>query len=188
MSIDRNTRGVKIGRLLRLGVSGGEGSSPAEVALVELEMELALLREENARLKVERHRPPDAGRVIERMRHLGGEERTAEPQQPGNAALTSPAGNAANAVLASPAGNAIDDCLAMRDGLIAACHEVQLAMQGIRGRLGELSVDLQDGVGDRDGLGGRAIPDPIAISGVEEIDVEPAIGAPVSPGLVQSAV
>ena len=34
-------------------------------------MELALLREENARLKVERHRAPDSGRIIERMRHLG---------------------------------------------------------------------------------------------------------------------
>ncbi len=127
MSIDENTRGWRVGRLLRMGVSGGEGSSPAEVALGELEMELALLREENARLKVERHRPPDAGRVIERMRHLGGSEGSdgAEPA----------------------AANAIEDCRAMRDGLLAACHEVQLAMQGIRGRLGELAVDLQDGVG-----------------------------------------
>jgi hypothetical protein len=186
MSIDRNTRGVKIGRLLRLGVSGGEGSSPAEVALVELEMELALLREENARLKVERHRPPDAGRVIERMRHLGGEG-DADSQadgvelQPDGAART------------ARREHAIDDCLAMRDGLIAACNEVQQAMQGIRSRLGALSVDLQDGVGDRGGVGERAIPAPIAVSGVAEIDVEPAIvesaiGAEVSPGLVQSAV
>jgi hypothetical protein len=163
MSIDRNTRGMRVGRLLRLGVSG-EGSSPAEVELGELEMELALLREENARLKVERHRPPDAGRVIERMRHLGDGE-SIEPA----------------------AANAIDDCRAMRDGLIIACHEVQLAMQGIRGRLGELAVDLQDEVVEHVGVGDRAIPDPIAVSAVGEIDVEPAVGAQASPGLIQSA-
>jgi hypothetical protein len=133
MSIDENTRGRRVGRLLRMGVSRGEGSSPAEMALEELEMELALLREENARLKVERHRPPDAGRVIERMRHLGGDG-GGEGGQPA-------------------AASAIEDCRAMRDGLLDACHEVQLAMQGIRGRLGELAVDLQDGVG----VGERAV-------------------------------
>jgi hypothetical protein len=162
---------MRVGRLLRLGVSGGEGSSPAEAVLGELEMELALLREENARLKVERHRPADAGRVIERMRHLGGEP-TAEPHADDAARRA--------AQISPPAEHAIEDCLAMRDGLVAACHEVQLAMQGIRGRLGALSVDLQDGVGE------RAIPDPIAVADV--IEVEQAIAARVSPGFVQSAV
>jgi len=115
-------------------------------------MELALLREENARLKVERHRPPDAGRVIERMRHLG-RERSAEEAAP-------PEG----------AGQSIAECQAMRDGLIGACQEVQRAMQGIRGRLGELSVDLQEGVE------ARAKPNLIAVSDTDEVDVELAGG------------
>jgi hypothetical protein len=161
MSIDRNTRGRKVGRLLRLGVSGGEGSSPAEVALVELEMELALLREENARLKVERHRPPDAGSVIERMRHLGGEG-DAESQADG--AELQPDG----AARAARTGHAIDDCLAMRDGLIAACNEVQQAMQGIRGRLGALAVDLQDGPAERNGFAQATVPN----TNTESLDAE----------------
>ncbi len=132
----------------------------------ELEMELSLLREENARLKVERHRPPDAGRVIERMRDLGREhpagERDGEIAQPDRA------------------GQAIVECLAMRDGLVAACQEVQQAIQGIRGRLGALSVDLQDGTGD------RARPNRIA-SGAGEVDLELPVEARVPSSLAQNA-
>src|ERR1700730_14973390 len=69
-SMEANTVKVMVGRLSRLGVSGGRPSGDA-AAMADLEMELALLREEDARVKVERHRAPDAGRVIERMRHLG---------------------------------------------------------------------------------------------------------------------
>lgn len=59
------------GRLLRLGVSGGARSAADDpTALEELETEVALLREENAWLKVERHRPPDLGRILERARSL----------------------------------------------------------------------------------------------------------------------
>jgi hypothetical protein len=118
--MDTSTRGSRMGRLLRLGVSG-DGASGSEVAAMkELEMELSLLREENARLKVERHRPPDAGRVIERMRHLGAEHGREESALDPNAL---------------EAAQTMHECLAIRDGLVAACQEVQQAMQGIRGRL-----------------------------------------------------
>lgn len=87
--MDVSTRGERIGRLLRLGVSGGERASAGDAALGDLEMELALLREENARLKVERHRPPDAGSVIERMRHLGGKVRQSRGTRPPALEVTS---------------------------------------------------------------------------------------------------
>jgi hypothetical protein len=65
-----NAREGRVGRLLRLGVSDGSRSSDDPTALEALETELALLREENATLKVARHRPPDAGGIIDRMRKL----------------------------------------------------------------------------------------------------------------------
>jgi hypothetical protein len=39
----------------------------------DLELNLLLLREENARLKEERHRPPDVGTMIEQMRRIAVE-------------------------------------------------------------------------------------------------------------------
>lgn len=130
----------------------------------ELEMELALLREENARLKVERHRPPDAGRIIERMRHLrrdhsagGQDEHPDRGSQP------------------------MGECLAIRDGLMEACEDVQLAIREVRGRLGALSVDLRDGGGD------RVRPNPMPVPDVEEIDVELVAGAQAVSSLAQHA-
>jgi hypothetical protein len=77
-----STREGRVGRLLRLGVSDGSRSAADDpTALEALETELALLREENAALKVERHRPLDTGGIIERMRGL---------QDPSHAAATIP--------------------------------------------------------------------------------------------------
>jgi hypothetical protein len=133
----------------------------------ELEMELALLREENARLKVERHRPPDSGQVIERMRDLG-REHSAGGQ--GEAVRPTEAGHGA--------GQAIVECLAMRDGLMEACQDVQEAIGGVRERLGALAVDLQDGGGG---------PNRIAVPAAEEIDAELAVGVRASSSLAQNA-
>jgi hypothetical protein len=78
------TREGRVGRLLRLGVSDGSRSAADDpTALEALETELALLREENAALKVERHRPLDSGGIIERMRGL---------QDPSHTAATIPDG------------------------------------------------------------------------------------------------
>lgn len=102
----------------------------------ELEVELALLREENARLKVERHRPVDAGHVIERMRSLGQEAPTAQRD-----------GGSAPGVV--DGGRARAECLALREGLMGACQEVQEAMRGIRGRLEALTGEIEGRTGDR---------------------------------------
>src|SRR5450755_84657 len=69
--MEPKTRQRMVSRLLRFGVSGTARSSAEDpTAMGELETELALLREENAWLKVERQRPADAGRIVERMREL----------------------------------------------------------------------------------------------------------------------
>src|SRR5271155_3894384 len=123
-----------MGRLLRLGVSGAAGSSSEDpTAMGELETELALLREENAWLKVERHRPPDAGRIIESMREL--------------ADASQPQSHEPDGAQSSGDERVMVECLAIRNGLLDACKEIQEAMQGIRHRLSGLSVDVQTGAG-----------------------------------------
>ncbi len=122
LGMEASTREGKVGRLLRFGVSDGARSPSGEMlAMAELETELALLREENARLKVERHRPADTGHVIERMRSIRPEPSSERD------------GGTARAFQST---QAVVECLAMRDGLMTACQEVQQAMQGIRSRLG----------------------------------------------------
>ncbi len=100
----------------------------------ELEAELALLREENARLKVERHRPADAGHVIERMRSLRQDAFAQPDGEPREAA---------------EGAQAIAECLAVREGLMDACQEAQQAMRGIRGRLEALTGDIQGRAGEQ---------------------------------------
>ena len=162
--MDASASRTKIRRLLRLGVS--DGTNSLDAGLGELEMELALLREENARLKVERHRAPDSGRIIEQMRHLGEASRD-EPQ-------------GENGSQATATAEAIVECLAIRDALVEACHEVQQAMQGIRGRLGGLSIESQGASGE------QAIPNPIAAAQAADVEVELAVGTGVPSDLSQS--
>lgn len=164
---DAPRRRAALARVLRMGVSDGAKTSSGDMAAMsELETELALLREENAQLKVARHRPADAGHVIERMRSL----RLQSPAEPQAGASAPPA----------QAAQAIAECLAMRDGLMGACSEVQQAMQGIRGRLGALAGDIHSRVDD------RAKPDRLPVPAVEPMDVEPAVAAETSPELAQS--
>jgi uncharacterized small protein (DUF1192 family) len=133
---DARRRRAAITRLLRMGVSDGAKSSSSEMAAMsELETELALLREENARLKVERHRPADAGHVIERMRSIRQEAQGAQRDE------GPPSG--------ADGGQALAECLALREGLMDACQEVQQAMRGIRGRLEALAGAIEGRAGDR---------------------------------------
>jgi uncharacterized small protein (DUF1192 family) len=162
--MEASTREKVVGRLLRMGVSDNARSPSGEaLAVDELEAEITLLREENARLKIERHRPTDAGHVIERMRSIRQETPAAARQE------------------GAPPAQVIAECLAVRDGLMEACQEVQRAMQGIRGRLGALAGDMQGRSGD------RALPPRIAGSAVEAMDIELAVAADASPELAQSA-
>jgi hypothetical protein len=157
-----------IGRLLRLGVSGSARSSSEDpTALGELETELALLREENAWLKVERHRPPDAGRIIESMREL------AKPFKPGS--------EETGGVPSSEDAQVMVECLAIRNGLLAACQEIQEAMQGIRHRLSGLSVDVQAGAGD------QATSSPITAPSTGDADLELAVKPRATSDLSQNA-
>jgi hypothetical protein len=163
--MEASTRERVVGRLLRMGVpDSGKSPSGDGLAMGELEAELALLREENARLKVERHRPTDAGHVIERMRSIRPESRSGQPEESA----------------AQPA-HVIVECLAVRDGLMEACREVQRAMEGIRGRLGALAGDMQGRAGD------GAMPTRLAASTVEALDIDLTVAADASPALAQSA-
>jgi hypothetical protein len=161
-------RRAALARLLRMGVSDGANSSSGDMAAMsELETELALLREENAQLKVERHRPADVGHVIERMRSL----RLQVPAEEQAGASTPPA----------EATQAIAESLAMREGLMEACREVQQAMQGIRGRLGALAGDIHGQVDD------QPTSDRLAGPTVEGLAMESAVvAAAASSELAQS--
>jgi hypothetical protein len=167
--MEASTRERKVGRLLRFGVSDGARSPSGEMAATEeLEAELALLREENARLKVERHRPADAGHVIERMRSIRPESASSE-QRDGETAHP------------KQSAQLIAECLLMRDGLMDACQEVRLAMQGIRGRLGSLAGDIQGRAGE------QAVSGRLTGSTVEALDLELGVADDASPELAQSA-
>ncbi len=163
--MEASTREKVVGRLLRMGVSDSARSPSGEtLAMGELEAEITLLREENARLKVDRHRPTDAGHVIERMRSIRPEPATARHDGEG-----------------TPPAHVIAECLAVRDGLMDACQEVQQAMQGIRGRLGALAGDIQGRTGD------RPLPASLAASAVEAMDLELTVAADASPEFAQNA-
>lgn len=116
-------RRAALSRLVRLGVSDGTKSSTSEAVLGELEMELALLREENARLKVERHRRPDPGRIIDRMRDLREGSHFEQTDDEVSRGMV--------------------ECLSLRDCLLEACQEIQQAMQGMQSRIGTLSVAVE---------------------------------------------
>lgn len=94
-------------------------------------MELALLREENARLKVERHRPADPGRIIDRMRDLRQESHAVQQGE-------------------DVSSRSLVECLTLRDGLLEACREIQQAMQGMQSRIGTLSVAVEAKGADRE--------------------------------------
>jgi hypothetical protein len=157
-------RRAAVARLLRMGVSDGAKSASGDAAATsELETELALLREENAQLKVERHRPADVGHVIERMRSLRlqspGEHQDGE---------------------SSPPAEAIAESLAVRESLMQACQEVQQAMQGIRGRLGALAGDIHSRPSD------RPTSERLTTPAVQKVGLEPAVAMESSPELAQS--
>jgi hypothetical protein len=166
-SADARRRRAVLARILRMGVSDGGKESPRDTATMsELETELALLREENAQLKVERHRPADVGHVIERMRSL-------QPQVP-------PACEDGEPAQAADSPQAIAECLTVRDGLIEACHEVQQAMRGIRGRLGALESEIHGRVEE------RVKPDRLAESVVDTAGAESGVATESSSELAES--
>jgi hypothetical protein len=90
----------------------------------ELGLQVMLLREENARLKAARHKPADAGTLIDQVRLLSA------PGEEGEAL--------------DDAWTLLGECLVIREGLDQACIEVQAAINGVRDRLAALAVRIEN--------------------------------------------
>ncbi|MGO9752496.1 MAG: hypothetical protein ACLP8S_00655 [Solirubrobacteraceae bacterium] len=87
------------------------------------EAELMLLREENARLKAQLHRPSDVGTLIEQLRRLAAES--------GSEAL-------------DDVWSLLSECLVIREGLDQACTEIQAAIGDVKRRLARLAVRIDE--------------------------------------------
>lgn len=87
-----------------------------------LELTVLLLREENARLKAERHRPPDVGTMIAQMRRIAVDQGEDE--------------------LSDEAWSLLSECLVIREELSQACTEIKAAMSAVQERLGRLAVRI----------------------------------------------
>jgi hypothetical protein len=98
-----------------------DSAAPDELAL---QLQVMLLSEENARLKADRHRPSDVGTLIDQMRELGDQEGPGE--------------------VLDEAWTMLSECLVIRQGLEQACAEIQVAIAGVRERLGSLTIRLED--------------------------------------------
>jgi hypothetical protein len=99
----------------------GDNAAQEEIAL---QLQVMLLSEENARLKSERRRPSDVGTLIDQMRELGDQEGPGE--------------------VLDEAWTMLSECLVIRQGLEQACAEIQVAIAGVRERLGSLTIRLED--------------------------------------------
>ena len=99
----------------------GDNAAEDQIAL---QLQVMLLSEENARLKAERHRPSDIGTLIDQMRELGDQEGPGE--------------------VLDEAWTMLSECLVIRQGLEQACAEIQVAISGVRERLGSLTIRLDD--------------------------------------------
>lgn len=87
-------------------------------------LELMLLREENARLKAEVHRPSGVGTMIDQLRVLAAE------QGPGEAL--------------DEVWTLLGECLVIREGLDRACTEIQSATAEIQDRLARLAIQIEE--------------------------------------------
>jgi hypothetical protein len=99
----------------------GDDAAQEEIAL---QLQVMLLSEENARLKSERRRPSDLGTLIDQMRELGDQEGPGE--------------------VLDEAWTMLSECMVIRQGLEHACAEIQVAIAGVRERLGSLTMRLDD--------------------------------------------
>ena len=117
--IDRFRRGFERFR----GDSDAYADGEAPDGEDNLEMTVLLLREENARLKAERHRPPDVGTMIAQMRRMAGEDGEDE--------------------LSDEAWSLLSECFAIREELSQACIEIRAAMSATQARLGRLAFAIQ---------------------------------------------
>jgi hypothetical protein len=116
---DRFRRGLD--RLRSASDAATEGLQTGEE---DLDLTVHLLREENARLKAERYRPPDVGTMIDQLRRIAeeqGDER-----------------------LSDNAWSLLTECLLIREELGQACIEIKAAIDAVQTRLGKLQITLHD--------------------------------------------
>jgi len=99
---------------------GGLRAAPAQPP-TDLEAEVTLLREDNARLKAAQHRPADLGSVLEKVRALPG----AGPE-------------AGQGDLGDDAAQMLAEGLVLRDSLLAVCVELSQSIASLEARLRSL--------------------------------------------------
>jgi hypothetical protein len=90
-----------------------------------METELALLREENARLRVERVQRPDAAALIERLRALSSLHPGSEDHR-------------------DEAWHLVGEALVMREVLVDVCKEIGQTAITLQTRLGTIGLDLPE--------------------------------------------
>jgi hypothetical protein len=133
--IDRSP-GTRLRRWLR--VSAGERDADAAEQMQELEREVALLREENARLKVSREHAHDRP-VNERVRAALPtlrDDRDPDGDHP---------------------WEVLTECMLLRDELTDACRELERGARELRGRLETLLPDAES-TGGPEGAGADVRP------------------------------
>lgn len=109
--------------LRRLGADRDpDHADAASEDLVELQLDLLLLREENARLKSERHRPHDLGRLIDHVRTVATQELAVQNAEEGWRLLR--------------------ECFLLREALAQAGVETEAAIAVMQQRLNELAREL----------------------------------------------
>lgn len=118
---DRSAR-ARLRELLR--VSGGHDDAASDEQLEELEQEVALLREENARLKLAREHAEDRP-LNERLRAAlaaasDGGERDPEGEEP---------------------WEVLTECMLLRETMLDACRELERGAAELRTRLETLLAD-----------------------------------------------
>ena len=105
---------------VRGSLERGQDAEPEDGS--DLRLELMLLREENVRLKMAQHRPPELGATIDHLRLLAAGQGEAEVDDELWAVLT--------------------DMLVIRESLEQACLEIEAAVAAVRRRLQRLSPEL----------------------------------------------
>jgi len=90
----------------------------------DLKLEVMLLREENARLKIGLHRASGVGTLIDHLRLVAADKGDAEALDDAWSILT--------------------ECLVIREGLEQACTEIQTAIASVHERLRKLDVRFGD--------------------------------------------
>lgn len=97
------------------------GETPDDEA--NLELAVLLLREENARLKADLHRPTDVGTMTAMMRRTAAEQGEDE--------------------LSDEVWSLLSDCLVIQEELTQACEEIKTAMTAVQQRLRSLTIAIE---------------------------------------------